>query len=121
MVLTDATISNWHLRIYSIIYDSSVVPVLCFTYAEDLSSNGSYWLYETDGHWQEYLIGKGHAVLLSDGDRVRLCDGSCFVFSFSASCHLITHMEDDDNQAEMDMDDFYREQVKDMKVSLGCT
>ena len=51
-----------------------------FVYVEDLSTNGSYWQYMRGSHWSEAHIGKGNAVLLSDGEKIRLCDGSRFVF-----------------------------------------
>lgn len=53
-----------------------------FVYAKDLSTNGSYWRHKHDNRWREYLIGKGSAVLLSDGDKLRLCNGSSFIFRF---------------------------------------
>lgn len=73
----DLTISNQHLRIYSVIYDLNVER---FVYAEDLSRNGSYWLYKRNDCWRKLLIGRGNACLLSNGDGIRLCDGSFFVF-----------------------------------------
>ena len=62
----DQTVSCRHLKIYSIIYDQDdlrdVKPLI---YAEDLSSNGTYW--------NEALIGRGNsAVLLNHGDRLRI-------------------------------------------------
>ena len=77
ILLNDMTISNQHLRIYSVIYDLNVER---FVYAEDLSRNGSYWLYKRNDCWKKHLIGRGNAFLLSNGDRIRLCDGSSFVF-----------------------------------------
>lgn len=47
--------------------------------------NGSYWRYKKKTQWQESRIGKGSAVLLSDGDQIRLCDDSCYVFSAYAT------------------------------------
>ena len=79
VVLTDPTVSNQHLQIYTTIYTEDNRQRV-FTYAKDLSTNGSYWRYKYGNHWNELLIGPGKAVLLSDGDRVRLCDGSSFVF-----------------------------------------
>ena len=69
------SISNIHIRIYSIFGELNA-----FVYAEDLSTNGSYWLYKKNSLWHQSRIGKGNAVLLSDGDQVQLCDGSCYVF-----------------------------------------
>lgn len=66
LVLNDPAVSNWHLLIYSIIYDpddpSGVKPLI---YAEDRSSNGTYW--------NRAFIGKrNRGVLLSDGDELRI-------------------------------------------------
>lgn len=36
--------------------------------------------YKQGNHWKEVLIGKSNAVLLSDGNRIRLRNGSSFVF-----------------------------------------
>lgn len=66
LVFNDPAVSNWHLLIYSIIYDpddpSGVKPMV---YAEDRSSNGTYW--------NRALVGKRNGgVLLSDGDELRI-------------------------------------------------
>lgn len=79
ITLTDSTVSNQHLRIYTIVYAEHNYQRI-FVYAKDLSPNGSYWCYKHDNHWEETKIGKGKAVLLSDGDKIRLCDGSSFAF-----------------------------------------
>lgn len=77
IVLNDPTISNRHMRIYTVIYDNTVEP---FVYAEDLSTNGSRWLFRKGGVWKSWLMGPGNAFLLSSDDKVQLCDGSSFVF-----------------------------------------
>lgn len=69
-------------------------------YAKDISTNGSTWRYKHDDYWREHLIGKGSAVLLSDGDKLRLCNGSSFTFrpvSRNPECsrHATTVQEDD--------------------------
>lgn len=79
IVLTDPTVSNQHLQIYTIVYAEENHQRI-FTYAKDLSTNGSYWRYKHGNVWKELPIGKGKAVLLSDGDKVRLCNGSTFTF-----------------------------------------
>ena len=66
LCFNDQTVSCRHLKIYSIVYDQDdlrdVKPLI---YAEDLSSNGTYW--------NEALIGRGtSAILLSHGDRLRI-------------------------------------------------
>lgn len=79
VTLTDPTVSNQHLRIYTIAYTEDKHQRI-FVYAKDLSTNGTYWRYKHGNHWKELLIGKGNAVLLSDGDKIRLCNGSSFAF-----------------------------------------
>ena len=79
IILTDPTVSNRHLQLYTILYAEDNCQRV-FTYAKDLSTNGSYWRYKYGNYWNELLIGHGEAVLLSDGDRVRLCNGSSFAF-----------------------------------------
>ncbi len=76
-MLDDLTISNVHVRIYSVIYDETTEP---FVYAENLSRNGCYWLQKKGSSYQKYYIGKGSAFLLSDGDKITLCDWTTFVF-----------------------------------------
>ena len=70
----DPTVSNRHLKIYSVVHDllsdSEIAPLV---YAEDLSSNGSYW--------ENSLIGRGNgAVLLSDSDKIRISPRICLFF-----------------------------------------
>lgn len=65
------------MRIYTVIYDGSVEP---FVYAENLSTNGSRWMFRKGDGWRSWPMAPGDAFLLSDGDKVRLCDGTCFVF-----------------------------------------
>ncbi|KAI9877518.1 MAG: hypothetical protein M1830_003714 [Pleopsidium flavum] len=66
LIPDDPTVSNQHLRVYSILYDqdedSDIAPLV---YAEDLSRNGTYW--------NGALIGRGNGgVLLSNGDNLRI-------------------------------------------------
>lgn len=77
LVLSHPTISNRHMRIYTGIYDNTIEP---FVYAEDLSTNGSRWLFRKGDVWKSWPMGPGDAFLLSRGDKVQLCDGSSFVF-----------------------------------------
>ncbi|KAI4195582.1 MAG: hypothetical protein LQ348_002431 [Seirophora lacunosa] len=77
IVLPDPTISNVHLRIYSIRYNSGVEP---FVYAENLSANGAEWLRPHNGLWEAYPIPTGKAILLSSGEKLRLCDQTIFTF-----------------------------------------
>lgn len=104
IVLTDPTVSNQHLQIYTIIYAEDNCQRV-FTYAKDLSTNGSYWRYKYGNHWNEMPIGRGKAVLLSDGDKVHLCNGSSFAF-WSAPQTLQTEdasiVQDGDAQASLE-------------------
>ena len=81
IVLDDMTISNRHLRIYSIIYDLNDLNIDPFVYAEDISTNGSRWLPKIRCPQMPYSIGKNRAFLLSDGDRMLLNDHVSFEFS----------------------------------------
>ncbi|KAL8689292.1 MAG: hypothetical protein Q9218_005004 [Villophora microphyllina] len=77
VTVTDPTISNVHLRIYSIRYDPGVEP---FVYAENLSMNGFEWLHQRGTAWDAFPVSKGKAVLLSGGDKIRLCNQTIFLF-----------------------------------------
>ncbi|KAL8697704.1 MAG: hypothetical protein Q9201_006977 [Fulgogasparrea decipioides] len=66
-----------HIRIYSIRYDPGVEP---FVYAENLSLNGVEWLQRQGMTWDAFRVPHGQAVLLSDGDKLRLCDQTTFIF-----------------------------------------
>ena len=79
LFIDDPTISNRHLKVYSVIFDqndqTNTEPLV---YAEDLSSNGSYW--------NGSLIGKGNGgVLLSDGDEVRISPRVTLIFEAIAN------------------------------------
>ncbi len=91
VVLNDATISNRHLRVYSIIYDQTIEP---FVYAEDLSRNGSRWLFKKRNVWKSYPMGNGTAFLLSNGDIIQLCDGSSFIFHSAPFFQDAQHSEE---------------------------
>ena len=64
--VTDPRISNRQLRVYSVIYDDGDgSDIMTLVYAEDLSSNGTFW--------NGLLIGKEKGgALLSDGDQLRI-------------------------------------------------
>ena len=62
------------MRLYSIDYDIGMEP---FLYVEDLSSQGNNaWLYKQQSTWERCPMEKGSIKLISDGDRLRLCDGT---------------------------------------------
>lgn len=42
--------------------------------------NGLDWLYQLGISWWDYRIPNGEAVLLSSGDKLRLCDKTLFTF-----------------------------------------
>ena len=79
-MLDDVSISKKHVRIYSVIYDLTVDNMEVFVYAEDLSTNGSAWLPNIEGSQKRFSIRKNRAFLLSDGDKILLCDGTSFMF-----------------------------------------
>lgn len=91
IVLRSTTISNRHLRIYSVIYDQTIEP---FVYAEDLSRNGSRWLFKTLANWKSYPMGNSASFLLSNGDRLQLCDGTLFTFHAAPFHQDVQHLED---------------------------
>lgn len=82
IVVDVPSVSNNHLKIYSIMYNDE--PRQAFVYAQDLSINGSKWIYKSGICDEEAIIGRGHAVLLSDGDKIRICDSTCFMFGAAA-------------------------------------
>ena len=73
-VVDDPVVSNKHLRIYSVVYDTDKVnDVATLVYAEDLSRNGTFW--------NGSLIGKGNGgFLLSDEDTLRVSARTIFVY-----------------------------------------
>ena len=82
IVFNDLTVSNKHVKIYSISYDqsncSNIKPLI---YAEDLSSNGTYW--------NGSLVGKTNgAVLLSDGDVLRISPRISLLFRTEMDCEM---------------------------------
>lgn len=77
IVLQDPTISNVHLRIYSIRYDPGIEP---FVYAENLSTNGVDWLNEDHKTLGPFPIPRGEAILLSNDDKLHLSGQTVFLF-----------------------------------------
>jgi len=74
------SISNVHVRIYSIFGEVDAFVV----YMEDSLTNSTLWCYKKNIEYRS-RIGRGNAVLLSDIDQIRLCDGSCYSFSALAT------------------------------------
>ena len=84
------------MRIYCVLFeqeDVSDIPPL--VYAEDLSSNGTYW--------NGSLIGRGNGgVLLSDGDVLRI--GPCHSFRYSGADPLLPELRDEVQEREKKVD-----------------
>ena len=70
--ISDHTISGRHLQFYTISYGPDDLSIPPLVYATDLSRHGTFW----NGN----LIGRGHSVLLSDGDELRLGPRSMLMF-----------------------------------------
>lgn len=71
----DECVSNHHLRIYTVIYDlEDPLDVAPLVYAQDISTNGTFW------NGQRIDKRNGGAVLLSDGDILRLSSKSFLEF-----------------------------------------
>lgn len=111
--LPDPTISNVHLRIYSIRYDADIEP---FVYAENLSNNGVEWLSEVGTSCVATPIPRDEAVLLSDGDKLRFCDQTTFSFETRLpASQLLTSTQ------QREKDDPDCRQVLEKAVSLQYT
>ena len=85
-VVNDPVVSNRHLRIYTITFDSDTPPLV---YAEDLSRNGSYW--------NDSLIGRDNGgYLLSDGDVLKISPRLEYVYSalFTPEKALFDHVQE---------------------------
>jgi len=93
-------ISNRHFRIYSIVYDTETEP---FVYAEDLSFNGNNtWLYERDQCWDSCLMSKGTTFLLSHRNKLRLCDGTMFIYYCDWICQKSASPEEVDELRKLE-------------------
>ena len=91
------------MRIYSIVYDEETKEVEPFVYAQDLSSNGhNAWLHKKTHCWEPYVLSKGASVLLSHGDRLRLCDGT--IFLYYSSMQLYVSLPEPDELRELEKD-----------------
>ena len=97
LVFDNPQVSNHHLKVYSIIHDlegkSGIRPLV---YAEDLSTNGTYW--------NGSLMGKNNGgFLICDGDQLRIYPKIILTY----------HSEISDDVDEWDWDDV---QAKEMRV-----
>ena len=93
-VISDPSISKKHLRIYSVVYDNdNPKEVDVLVYAEDLSSNGTYW--------NGSLVGRGNGgFLLSQDDKLKLAPNVFLDFQASNS---LTNVEHFDSTQEVEM------------------
>lgn len=73
------------------IYDQTIEP---FVYAEDLSRNGSRWLFKKLAIWKSYPMRNNASFLLSHGDRLQLCDGTLFTFHAAPFRQDVQQLED---------------------------
>ncbi|QGA16780.1 hypothetical protein EYB26_004450 [Talaromyces marneffei] len=74
-VFDDACVSNQHVQIYTVIYDlEHPLDIPPLVYAQDVSTNGTFW------NGQRIDRRNGGAVLLSDGDILRLSSNSFLEF-----------------------------------------
>ena len=90
------------MRIYTIIYTEDVEP---FVYVEELSSQGSNtWFYKCRKHWERIIMSKGSVMLLSHGDRLRLCDGTVFAFRSYRTAQSSTAPIDKNEPREREID-----------------
>ena len=70
LAVQDPTVSNKHCRVYSVVYDDQIEPLI---YIEDLSSNGTYW--------NGSFLGRGNeAALICDGDSIRISPRMSYTF-----------------------------------------
>lgn len=75
LVFDDTRVSGQHLRIYTVVYDfENPLEIAPLVYAQDLSTNGTFW------NGQRIDRRDGGAVLLSDGDILRLSPNSFLEF-----------------------------------------
>lgn len=70
LVVQDPTVSNKHCRVYSIVVDDNIEPLV---YIEDLSSNGTLW--------NGSFLGRGNeGALLCNGDKIRISPRISYTF-----------------------------------------
>jgi hypothetical protein len=93
-IINDPAISKKHLRIYSVVYDEDTEnDVETLVFADDLSSNGTYW--------NGSLIRKGGGgVLLSEGDRLKLAPNVYLYFHIPGEAADVQHF-DVEQESEM--------------------
>ena len=72
--------SGQHLRIYSVCYDEDDASVEPLVYAQNLSSNVALWSHQHGVQKPWYKIRKGQAILLSEGDAIKVSHERYFVF-----------------------------------------
>ena len=87
-VVNDPTISKKHLRVYTVVYDNdNPEEVDILVYAEDLSSNGTYW--------NGSLIGRGNGgFLLSQDDKLKLAPNVFLDFQAARNLASTEHFDE---------------------------
>ena len=87
-VINDPTVSKKHLRVYTVVYDNdNPEEVDVLVYAEDLSSNGTYW--------NGSLIGRGNGgFLLSQDDKLKLATNVYLDFQAPGNLTSIEHFDE---------------------------
>ncbi|KAI9818405.1 MAG: hypothetical protein M1827_000463 [Pycnora praestabilis] len=114
IIPNDLTVSNRHLRIYSIIYESEdtdgITPLI---YAEDQSTNGT--------RCNGMFIGKGSkSVLLNDGDELKISPSWAFTIEYvrPVSSDVITETEKKERKASRLFEDLYS--ISERKLGEGA-
>ncbi|KAL9098233.1 MAG: hypothetical protein Q9163_006072 [Psora crenata] len=102
--INDPSVSGQHLRIYSVCYDEDDTSVEPLVYAQNLSVNVALWSYGDDVRRQWYKIRKGQAILLSEGDALRVSPRGR-VFSFKAYASLSAPSTEQDPIEELEQRD----------------
>ncbi|KAF8431504.1 kinase-like domain-containing protein [Terfezia claveryi] len=69
LVISHPCCSNWHFRIYSVLFERQIKPLV---YCQDLSLNGT--------RYNGKAIGKKNTVLLSENDTLEIRRAATFVF-----------------------------------------
>jgi hypothetical protein len=87
-----------------VIYDPNVPDVKPFVYAVDISTNGCQWVPKIQGSKKPYPMGKSNAILLSDGDRILLSNGTSFIFVSCSSTRKLPQIVESNEIQELEKD-----------------
>ncbi|KAF2669191.1 kinase-like protein [Microthyrium microscopicum] len=69
--ISDLTVSNRHIKVRCILFESEEANLPPIVYVTDLSTNGTF-LTRSDSDTEERLPFRSHAILLREGDELRL-------------------------------------------------